>query len=393
MIYLLVLILILIPFVKYDLFAKKSGEIVWYYVVLFALIALAAFRYRVGGDTIIYMDIFEYYPKISELSKFDFKNAEFNPMWYVYNSVFKSFCDNFFVFQLTQAIIVNTIFLRFFYRYCNRFFCAVLIYFLGYYCYFNMEILREVLSICIFLLAFPFLEKREWFKYYLLVLFAISIHYSSVILLFIPLLLLLKRDRFWISLITSLIVVVLLNGFNILDIIIDFLFGKQSKLIIRYILLRNELTLNGVIIQSLICLPLLILFYFRRKYSINNNSNMGSILNAFIFIQSISISIIVISRFNNYLIPIMIVFVVNTIFENFDKIRSSQIARFLVFSVLLVFCFNISYGYLKNRDFDLYGSHMYDRYLPYKSIFNPEKSEYRERLMINERSDNDETNR
>lgn len=385
--------MILIPFVKYDLFAKSSGEKIWYYVVLFALIVLAAFRYRVGGDTIIYMDIFEYYPKISELSEFDFKNAEFNPMWYVYNAVFKSLSDNFFLFQLTQAIIVNAIFLRFFYRYCDRFFCAVLIYFLGYYCYFNMEILREVLCICIFLLAFPFLEKREWLKYYLLILFAISIHFSSAFLLFVPLLLLLKKDRFWISLITSLLLLVLLNELNIVDRIVDLFFGKQSKLIVRYILLRNELTLNGVIIQSMICMPLLFLFYFRKKYDINNNSNMGAILNAFVLIQSIGILIVVISRFTNYLIPLMIVFSVNTIFDNFEKIRSSQIAKFLICSALLILCFNISYGYLKNRDFDLKGAHMYDRYLPYKSIFNPEKCEFRERLMINERSDNDDTNR
>ena len=388
MIYLIVLIILFIPFVKYDLLAKQGYEGVWHYVCLISLILLAALRYRVGGDTLIYMDIFEYYPKISELSTFDFKNAEYNPMWYIYNSVFKSLGNSFFLFQLSQAIIINTIFFRFFYKYTNYFFTALIFYYIGYYCYYNFEIQREILCICIFLISYPFLEKGKYLRYYLLVIFASSIHYSALVLLIVPLFLLLKRDRFWLSLIIITIISYLFLRFDIISLAISFFFDSGAEKIYNY--LRREVpNFHGIIVQFLIMLPYLTLFYVRYKYKIDDDKKMGAIVTIIIGIQCSSLFVPAVPRLSNYFFPIGIVFIINSIINNIDRIRMKQVSSVLVFGVLFVFFFNAGFYYMKSKAKVLPGAHEYGLFIPYVSVFNPHMVYERERRIINERTELD----
>ena len=100
MVYLLVFILLAIPVVKYDLFAKTGGENKWYYACLVALILLAGLRYRVGSDTLMYMSVFDDCPKLDELKYFDFAEAKYNPLWYVINAISRSIHDSFTCFQV-----------------------------------------------------------------------------------------------------------------------------------------------------------------------------------------------------------------------------------------------------------------------------------------------------
>ena len=159
MIYLLVFILLLVPVVKYDLMAKTGGERGWFCFNLVVLILLAGLRYRVGGDTLMYMSIYDDLPSLADLKYFDFAEADFNPLWYIYAAVCKSIGEDFVIMQIVQAIFVNIVFFFFFKKYSPRyFFSAILLFYIGYYCYFNMEIMREILCVCIYvrLLFFSF---------------------------------------------------------------------------------------------------------------------------------------------------------------------------------------------------------------------------------------------
>ena len=102
MIYLLVFILLLIPVVKYDWMAKTGGENKWYYLNLVVLILLAGLRYRLGGDTLMYMLMYNEWPSIDELKYFDFEEAQYNPLWYIYASISKSLSDEFWILQIIQ---------------------------------------------------------------------------------------------------------------------------------------------------------------------------------------------------------------------------------------------------------------------------------------------------
>ena len=198
MIYILVFILLLIPVVKYDLMAKSGGEGGWFFFNLVVLILLAGLRYRVGGDTLMYMSMYDEIPALSELKYFDFEEALYNPLWYVYNSLFKSIGDDFVYFQIGQAIIVNSVFFWFFRKYSPQYyFSAILLYYIGYYCYFNMEILREILCVCILMLMTPWLLAKRWIPYYVGCIVAINLHYSSAVMLGIPLLYYMFRKPSW----------------------------------------------------------------------------------------------------------------------------------------------------------------------------------------------------
>lgn len=386
MIYIIVLIILFIPFVKYDLLAKQGYEGVWYYVCLISLILLAALRYRVGGDTIIYMDIFDYNPKISELSSFDFENAEFNPMWYVYNSIFKSLGNSFFLFQLSQAVIINTIFFRFLYKYTNYFFTAIIVYYVGYYAYLNFEIQREVLSICIFLMAYPFLESGKYLKYYLIILFAISIHYSALLLIFVPLFTLFKRDNFWGAIAIVALVSLIFSLFDVVTFAISLFFNSGADKISNYLMIDAP-NIIGATVQFLKTVPFIILFFLRKKLYIKCNQKMGAIFFMVIIIQSASMFVPVIPRLSNYLMPLGIILIVNTIMDNLQLIKMRQTTTVLATSVIMLYLINLGYFYITDTSEVLAGTREYKRYVPYVSVFNPHKDYTRERIMINERTE------
>ena len=137
--YFLIFVLLLIPVVKYDWMAKSGGENVWYYFSLMLLILFAGLRYRVGGDTMTYMAMFEEIPSLSEYKNFDFFEAAYQPLWYLLNMLSKSINESFTCFQLIHATILNVSFFHFFRKYCpNYYFSAILLYFLTYFCYFNI---------------------------------------------------------------------------------------------------------------------------------------------------------------------------------------------------------------------------------------------------------------
>ena len=93
---------------------KAGGEKGWYYFNLLVLILFAGLRYRIGGDTLLYMGMFEECPKLQDLKYFDFASAQYNPLWYILNGLSRSIYDDFFLFQLIHAFIVNVSFFHFF---------------------------------------------------------------------------------------------------------------------------------------------------------------------------------------------------------------------------------------------------------------------------------------
>jgi len=386
--YLTIFLFILIPVIRFDLMKLNGNQRMWKVVIWILLVLLAGLRYRVGGDTLAYMNFFRDYPTLKELSTFDFAKAQYNPMWYIYNAFFKTYGDSFTAFQIVQAIIVNTSFFIFFHRYArDAFFTAILFYYFGYYFYFNMEILREALCISILLFAFPFLERKNFLIYYLLSFLAFSFHMSAVIMFLIPLVLLFKKDRFWLSILLMASLIFLLNVIDIISIILNIAFeGALAASINSY--MKNEApNFIGAIVLLLIMVPFLVLMYVRKRYSYSNDPLVGAILIPIFLIQTSALFIPMFSRFSNYFMPFGIVFVVNTFYKNYWDIVKHHLSLFLTASALFVYCFNLSYYYLKSNAKNLPGTHQYDIYLPYHSVFDPVEDKNHEQLIKNIRSD------
>lgn len=397
MVYLIALALILIPSVKFDILKKKGNENVWYYICLAALTLIAGLRYRVGGDTIGYMLHFQTYPDITNIFTFDFQGAYYMPLWYIYNSIFKSFGDSFYVFQIVQAFLVNIAFFRFFKRYSKHFFSVLLLYFFGYYLYYNTEILRSAICVALFLEAYPFLEKKKYHWYFLLSLIAFGFHVSAAFLFVMPFLMLIKKENFvaCICIGISLFAVAYLIDFKA---IIESINIETTSGFKFYIMSRFDTYAKGMpqlskyylFDQLTICIPILGIMLLRRVFGYDNDRRFGVATMLMIIIQFASLFHNVIGRFNDFMIPFVLVYITNTLLDNKDDIVKNKFSLALATLSLLSFFGVVTIKYCRNQDAICKGSHIYDRYIPYRSIFNQEKHITRE-IIIDSQYDNTKT--
>lgn len=388
MVYLFALVLVLIPLVRFDILKKDGNQKIWYYICLTAFVLIAGLRYRVGGDTLGYMIHFETYPTISELFTFDFKGAYYTPLWYIYNAIFKSLNDSFYVYQLVQALLVNLAFFRFFKRYSKHFFSALLIYFIGYYLYYNTEILRSVLCVALFLEAYPFLEKKKYHWYFLLSLVAVGFHVSAVFLFIVPLFKFIKKEN-----------IIVCGGFGFLILAMTFLIDIKAIMesvnieantgFKFYVMSRlnsyakdiPQMSKYYIFDQLAVCIPILGIMLLRRVFKFDNDNRFGVIVMMMIIIQFASLFHHVIGRFNDYLIPFMIVYLVNTLYDNKDEIVKNKFGLALTILSFASFFGIIIVKYCRNQYTISESSHIYDRYIPYRSVFNPQKHIKREILV------------
>lgn len=167
-------------------------------IICFYIVLLMGFRYKVGVDTISYMNAYSRIASIEHLFSYDtFENARYEPGYLLICSICKSFTKEFWPVQIIMAAITNGCIFVFLYRYCRNVFIGLLFYFVFQCLYFTTEIMRESAAIGIFLLNYKNLAERKWFNYYLLSLLSISFHYSAIIIWFLPIARILKPNLFF----------------------------------------------------------------------------------------------------------------------------------------------------------------------------------------------------
>lgn len=183
----------------------------WAYVLLVVELTLFAGLRTSYNDTGNYINAFYGAPDIKTwLSNPKSYNPFTNPLFYFYESLLKSLSGNPQILIFTSAFITQVCFLRFFKRYSEHFWFSIFIYFtLGTYV-FSLAAIKQVLGMALVTLAFPCLEKRQWGRYYLIILVAMLVHTYALAFAFLPLF----QTRPW-SLFTflflSIIALVMLN--------------------------------------------------------------------------------------------------------------------------------------------------------------------------------------
>ena len=379
--------MLLIPVVKYDWMAKTSGERVWYYLCLVVLILLSGLRYRVGGDTMTYMALFEEIPSLSEYKNFDFFEAAYQPLWYLLNMFSKSINESFTCFQLIHAAILNVSFFHFFRKYCpNYYFTAILLYFLTYFCYFNMEVLRESLCISLLLWAVPSLLQKKWLTYYSFCIVGVFVHYSSMIMFVIPLLFwLLKKPNVRLQLIILVSVFVIVSLVNVVDVMLKLLPISQQfvELLNRYI--ETQRTIGGIISQLLYYIPVFGLIYLHGLNEKEIKFPLLPIILGFVIINTMAMNLGAFERLVNYFKPFVLIYLVHIAYSiiSSKRIIEYQKTYCILFVVLVVFCFNSVRYYTKDMSDYYPNSKFFNIYTPYHSVFNPIVDERRERMREN----------
>ncbi len=384
MIYIIVLLLLLIPAVRYDFLKKTNGREFWFYLELLVLVLLAGLRYRVGGDTLEYIDYFDDYPFFSELVHFDFKNAYFNPLWYVYNAILKSIFNDFILFQIIQSIFVNSVFFWFFRKYTKFYFTAILIYYIGYYLYFNMEILREVLCVCLFMISFKYIESKKYLIYVFFGVLSYLIHHSAVVMFFIPFFMKLPKIKWTTTLASFLLLTIFLSYFDIVPILISLFSGNEkllSKTIAYTSLESSILNINGVIAYFL---PIILLLYSNtNKVLTEFQIKIEKLLLLYVLLIALSIFIpTMFSRMQNYLEPFYIIYLVDTLFSALeDTYKSLKMRSYIIKFAFIFYVFIIYKSYTVDRSEYMIGKKSYNIYYPYHSIFDPVVETDREKFV------------
>jgi len=391
MIYFITIVTLLILISIYDFNKIVKGMNLYYYIVLVVFILTAGLRYRIGLDTIRYMNHFQDMPTLFNVSFDDYNETKFSAIYYSLALISKTIHPSFVFFQILHAIILNSVVFYFIKKNTRYIFSGALLYYLFCFTNFNFEVLRESIAIVFFLLSVKSLLRRNWIKYYLFVLLAFLSHPSAILLFFIPFFIHLRMTKlvyiymggvFLFSLMISDYVTPIFELISITD--------SLSEKADRYLdseLMGQVFNINGLIKNFIIFIffPLISMSFLKRKFSFESKYEFLIIFNFFVSIMAIKFGLFY--RYFNYFIIFDVI-----LFAEFggklyvylsSKLNVYSSSKFSLFFVAIIFSsiiFLQVYSY-----FTPIGKYerikVYSRYYPYSSIIGSSKDNSRERLF------------
>lgn len=174
---------------------QKKVSVLYTY---FFLIVVVCFRGYVFTDVFNYKPFFDMLPTITTIRSVDIVNLLWwEPGFFVYCLLIKSFSSNYFVYQFIDSIIDILLLYKClkYYRCNDSFSIMVFLSLSGLLLFFDMQ--RNIKAILLFWYALRYIdtEKKNFFAYCFYILLGITFHYSAVIYLFITPLLFLRLNR------------------------------------------------------------------------------------------------------------------------------------------------------------------------------------------------------
>ena len=336
------------------------------YIAIFIYsIVMWGFRYRVGIDTLNYMEDYGEMPSLSKLDYshiFEYRAAPFYTMLV---AICKSISPSFYLLQIAVTTIFNLCLFIFLKKYSQNPFHAFLIFFFMTGGYFNTEILKESLAVGFFLLNLDNLLNNRLGKYYLLATVSLMFHYSAIIVFLFPLLKWLRFNMyFFLILIVFFLVSKQLSGILLPMITFEAVANRLDEF--SKMMENGQLNINWVIVEvtRTSVLPFCLLLVNRyKKWKLDNKEFL--ICLCVIFGIGCIYFEIIFDRFCNYLIIIFVVCFSNMLTS---KTLSKQLCIIFVFMFIGIYTF-----YYFNH-------HRYRMWYPYISILNEHKDMNREKL-------------
>ena len=393
MVYLVVLVLLAYLICRYDILDGNINRVFWERCIVFMFIVIAGFRYRIGGDTINYLEIFYHEtPYLWEISFDDLFNSTFEPLGLLLFSVVFSVGGKFFVIQLIQAIFVNILLFRFFKKHTQYVFSCFFLYFIWMYIYYDFEELRAGISVVLCLLGNDYLLEKKWLKGYLLYLIAVFFHYSSILLLLTPLFLLLRFNIVGVFLIIMSIPVssLLLKLFG--DYLLLLNLDSQISMKASGYINSDEHT-QAVGIWSYLVDVSFPVFYVMISYwylCVKNHNEKLHKLQPFVILAILflcmSVNLDIVRRYMHFYAPYLIVFYavmfVELIKNDAKVTKSLALLRSIAFFFPLFYYFSATYREVPQRMLDK-SCRNYQKYYPYSSVLEKSLSDKREKLFRN----------
>ena len=341
-------------------------------ILLLFVALMAGFRYMIGADTENYYYTFKTMPTLSGLESKISTLSRYQSGYLVLVSFVKTFFGYFFVLQLIVALFLNLVIYFFITQHTRYLFTTLLFYLLLNYLEYNTEIQRESVAVAFGLIFYMCYEKKKYISSLVFLFLAFEFHVSAIAILLYPIL---NRIRFTYF---SCFVFFLIIGFvlpaifiNIPDLmgILSVIMNLDEWDINQYIgqELLDEWNINFFIlhITRYIVLPFLIIIYIEKKCR-TNIVGFVYIWCALSFMNMYSYGFY---RFANYFAPFVWLYYSQFVISYIKKhIYSLRVFVITIFSLSFLYLYRSD---LLNKDggFLSDSKYIYERYIPYKSIF------------------------
>ena len=240
----------------------------------------------VGWDWYSYYPLFESIPSLFHLSSSDFNTLSLiEPGYIIYIAFIKLLTKNYQVFVFISVLIDFLLLYKTFKRYDQNIAFAFAL-FIGFSTILEINLMRNIKAILIFLLALPYIRERKIFPYMGLIVLAIMFHISAVI--YIPLYFFLHKKMssniLFLLILCGIIVFILQISYisPMIQIASSFLGGKISLMTENYLNSDLNSAPRGIslrLIERLLSISLLIVYY---KKIISENPNNILFVNLFI---------------------------------------------------------------------------------------------------------------
>jgi hypothetical protein len=374
MIYLLIVLYLLLLVYIFDYKKHKTRKDFWYAFTCLIFILLSGLRYRIGGDTLTYMNMYDDFPTLFTVDWNHFE-TKYQPLWNLFVLIHKTITPDFALLQFTHATILNVSIFAFIKKRTNNLFTFIYFYFILYYFALNFEALRESLAVAVFLYGFKYFENKKWIHYCLFAFISFGFHVSAVFLFFLPLFrnLKLTLTKVFVILLILILCVSVFYNFFVRAIYTIGLSGKLADNTYGYIegiqnisfTWRFRLYVIGacvVIPFTILLLPKIVNITYKIKYS--------TLCFVFLFIGCFCLVSYIVQRFLNYIFVFYLLFLSDFIISLMKKYRKSS------FLILLFITF------LFRTDIFLFDqTTIYPQYFPYYTIITKQKDKNRERIV------------
>ena len=369
MIYIFVLILIFIGIYKYDLLRQhvllRRNSL--FFLIGFILFFIAAFRYYNGGDTANYVESFLQIPALGELSERDFGDFRYQKGYIIFVSFAKNLWNNFLMQQILTALVVNVVIFRFIKKYSPFIFLTTLMYFILNYFEFNMEIMRECISVSLGLLAYECIKSKRYMLMALLIYIAYQFHVSALILTLMPIFAVVKfsKKSFFVFLVIAVLLPTLYLAIPNLEFYASLLFNQEEWANDAYLIQEYSATLsiNYYIthVFRFLVIPFATILYINKRIKFE----FTGLVYAYALLQLLGMFSYAFYRFANYFAPFYWIALSYAIYLLIARQRELRLFILGFVLILMIYLYqNVQFSWDSDRN-----QYLYNRYIPYESVF------------------------
>lgn len=173
--------LIVLAFITYAWGVEQKSRINASIIILTVLVIFLGLRGHLFTDYISYYPFFNQLPTLGDLSERKIERTFFEPGFVIYASLIKTIYPNYFFFTFLSTLI-DLIILYYVFR---RYSFSVAVSFMFFLAFqglgIEVNLLRNVKVIMLFLLSIPYLQKRQIIPYMALNLLGFTFHQSALV--------------------------------------------------------------------------------------------------------------------------------------------------------------------------------------------------------------------